>query len=869
MSIDSNTSILTINSNESELGGGKTATIITINDAHYGGSSTYFKVNLIDKNKNALKNQKISLTINGKTYEGTTDDSGVALIKATSLSKGSYAAKVKFEGNNKYSASSLSKNVKVLSSLKGNSLTKYYGTSKKYSAKFWKDNKALANAKVSLKVNGKTYYVKTNNKGVATLVINLYPGKYLMTVTNLYSGEKINNNIVVKKDSSKINAKAKTYITPKKKYSYSVTLLSKHNTPISGQKVYFKYNNKQVTAKTNKDGKATITIPALSKGTYSIQFNFKGNKGFHKVYGYGKIYVKDSSSVFKASNLKMQYKDGSKFSVKLKNKNGKVLTNKVVKITLNGKTTNCKTNNKGVAKLAIGDLKPGTYNIKYSYSSIGSNNYKTGSNKVIISKQVGSILTNNLEMNHGNGSVYKATIKDKYGNLLKKTGVQFKINGKTYNVKTDSKGVATLNINLGVGYYTITSKINDNYYQSKTISKHVLVNGIKFIAKDLYITVGNKAIYSIKLVDGKNNPIKNSAVVFTFNNKNYAVKTDSNGVAKSSWSGLSLGDYIVKYKCGKFSGSSKIHVFNKVSISNIIAASKNVKKFIERNKKLPKTVKVGGINLPNAEYTYLVSKAIVNLKKGNKNPIALKSISNPTKPGSSANMGNLVNYLSVAKSIVKTAESKGIMPNSVGSNVGNIGYDGLVYAFSRVVAFYGDNSRMPSYVSVNVIDSSSNSNVNSKNTFDDLKKFLAASKNCQVNSPKIKALVTKLTKGLKTNKQKATAIYNYVRDKISYSFYYDTKYGAVGTLNKKAGNCVDHSHLLVAMFRNAGIAARYVHGKCTFSSGNTYGHVWTQVLIGDTWTACDATSSRNSFGKIVNWNTKNYKLNGYYSSISF
>lgn len=757
----------------------------------------------------------------------------------------------------------------MLASLKGNSLTKYYGTSNKYSAIFWKDNAVLANTKVSLKINGKTYYVKTNSKGVATLDINLLPGKYVMTATNLHSGEKIYNNVVVKKDSSKINAKAKTYIAPKKKYSYSITLLSKHNAPISGQKVYFKYNNKQVTTKTNKDGKATITIPALSKGTYSINFNFKGNKGFYNAYGYGKIYVKDSQSVFKASTLKMQYKDGSKFSVKLTNNNGKALTNKIVKITLNGKTTACKTNSNGIAKLTVGDLKPGTYKVKYSYSSLGSSYYKTGANKIIISKQTGSVLVDNLEMNHNDGSVYKAIIKDKYGNLLKKTGVQFKINGKTYNVQTDSNGVAKLGIKLGVGYYDITSKINDNYYQSKTISKHVLVNGTKFIANDLYITVGNKATYSIKLVDGKNNPIKNSVVVFTFNNKNYSVKTNSKGVAKESWFGLSLGDYIVKYHNGKFAGSSKIHVFNKVSVNNIISASKNVNKFIKSNNRLPKTVKIGDITLPTAEYTYLVSKAIVNLKNRNKAPITLKSIDDPTKPGSAYNMGNLFNYLSVAKSIVKTAESKGKMPNSVDSDVGTIGYNGLVYALSRVIAFYGDNSRMPSYVSIDNVGSSSSSSANTHNNIKDLKEFLAASKNCQVNSPKIKALVTKLTKGLKTDKQKATALYNYVRDKISYSFYYDTKYGAVGTLNKKAGNCVDHSHLLVAMFRNAGIAARYAHGKCTFSSGSTYGHVWTQVLIGDTWISCDATSSRNSFGKIVSWNTKNYKLHGYYSSISF
>lgn len=114
----------------------------------------------------------------------------------------------------------------------------------------------------------------------------------------------------------------------------------------------------------------------------------------------------------------MQYKDGSKFSVKLTNNNGKALTNKIVKITLNGKTTACKTNSNGIAKLTVGDLKPGTYKVKYSYSSLGSSYYKTGANKIIISKQTGSVLVDNLEMNHNDGSVYKAIIKDKYGNLL-------------------------------------------------------------------------------------------------------------------------------------------------------------------------------------------------------------------------------------------------------------------------------------------------------------------------------------------------------------------------------------------------------------------------------------------------------------------
>ncbi|WP_305513599.1 transglutaminase domain-containing protein [Methanobrevibacter sp. V14] len=212
------------------------------------------------------------------------------------------------------------------------------------------------------------------------------------------------------------------------------------------------------------------------------------------------------------------------------------------------------------------------------------------------------------------------------------------------------------------------------------------------------------------------------------------------------------------------------------------------------------------------------------------------------------------------------------MPNSVSSQVGTIGYDGLVSAFSRILVSYDKYGKMPKYVYVKSLSGGKTKvtgNLNSKNTIGNLAAYLAASKNCEVNDAKIKKLVTKLTKNCGTDKEKADAIFKYVRDAIGYSFYYNTKYGAAGTLKTKSGNCVDLSHLLVAMYRNAGLAARYGHGKCTFSSGNTYGHVWTQVLIGNTWTVADATSSRNSLGHVANWNVKSYSLEGYFSSISF
>jgi len=119
-----------------------------------------------------------------------------------------------------------------------------------------------------------------------------------------------------------------------------------------------------------------------------------------------------------------------------------------------------------------------------------------------------------------------------------------------------------------------------------------------------------------------------------------------------------------------------------------------------------------------------------------------------------------------------------------------------------------------------------------------------------------------------TTLEKATNIFNWVRDYVNYSFYYNTRRGAVGTLRDRKGNCVDLSHLIVALSRAAGIPARYVHANCKFSSG-WCGHVWAQLFVNGKWICADASNNINDFGVIRNWNTKNDILKGVYSSLPF
>ena len=272
-----------------------------------------------------------------------------------------------------------------------------------------------------------------------------------------------------------------------------------------------------------------------------------------------------------------------------------------------------------------------------------------------------------------------------------------------------------------------------------------------------------------------------------------------------------------------------------------------------------------------SEFLYLLAVATINMDQGNFDNIFAIDVDSPDSPVSSGSLGNLYDYVSVAQAIVDFINQNGKAPNSINSNLGDIGYENLIYAFARVVAYYGNNGVMPNYVaikSVSTIDVP-DSPLNSPNTITDLDPYKGATTNCEVDDPEIQSLAQSLTEGITGELEKATAIYNYVRDNIRYATYWDTAYGAKGTLDRKIGNCCDQAHLLSALLRASGFATRYVHGVCSFTSGSTYGHVWVQVLIGDTWVVADPTSSRNSLGDVNNWNNYGYTLNGYYATLPF
>ena len=147
-----------------------------------------------------------------------------------------------------------------------------------------------------------------------------------------------------------------------------------------------------------------------------------------------KVYtVADDSKIINNKDISVDYDGGKYFSVKVVTADGHAIgAGASVKFVLNGKTTIVNTDGNGIAKIKITQT-PGKYTIKTVL------NGKTCSNKVTV-KQV--LTASKVTVKK---TARKFTLKAKLkinGKLVKGKVIKFKFNGKTYKVKTNSKGIA-------------------------------------------------------------------------------------------------------------------------------------------------------------------------------------------------------------------------------------------------------------------------------------------------------------------------------------------------------------------------------------------------------------------------------------------
>lgn len=135
---------------------------------------------------------------------------------------------------------------------------------------------------------------------------------------------------------------------------------------------------------------------------------------------------------------------------------------------------------------------------------------------------------------------------------------------------------------------------------------------------------------------------------------------------------------------------------------------------------------------------------------------------------------------------------------------------------------------------------------------ENLDAFLAPTRYCNFNNPIILKTAFKITKNCKTEREKITKLFSWVKEKIKFKFDH-WNITALETLKKKTGMCTNKSNLLVAFLRAINIPAGF--GRLKIMTSQFYGtlmcpvfkklvspqstHIYVGIFFEGRWLRCD------------------------------
>ena len=463
------------------------------------------------------------------------------------LNEGTYTVLATYNGDKNYLSSSTSYilNVsKTRSILDVEILDKNVNDTITINAKLISANNEKLSGNITVTIKNKDYVIPISNGTGSLNIGKLAIGNYSFTA--IYEGSEKYSRALASGEFKVLDILLNAKLVFKNFREYYkaskqviIKLVDSSNNPISGEAIYLCIGKNAYKLVTDSEGNAKITIN-LKPGEYISDIIFNESKTYHNITD--KINITVLKTV-QASDLTKKYNTSGQYLAMFYNPNGKALGNTKVQLAIGKNKYSFTTLANGVLRINI-NLNPGKYTIKATNPVSG----EVATNTIFIFQ---NIMENRNLVKYFKGSeAYKVRA---YGNNGKPVGagqvVSFRFNGRTYKVKTNANGYASLKINSKPKTYTIAATYNKFKVTNKITVKPLLT------AKNVSFKKGKKIKFSAKLVNTKGKAVKGKVIKFKLKNKIYRAKTNAKGVATINKKiALKIGNY----KIQSIYGSSKI-----------------------------------------------------------------------------------------------------------------------------------------------------------------------------------------------------------------------------------------------------------------------------------------------------------------------
>ena len=425
------------------------------------------------------------------------------------------------------------------SSLRLQNDTVYYGNQAQYLLKDISGN-PLANAKVTISINGMDYEKTTDNNGIAKLTIKLISNKKY-NITASYKGDSqipamTSRNVLTVIPTITAEDVEKIF---RNKTQYYPKLTDSNGKALKDTNVTMNINGVFYTKTTNDKGIATQNIN-LNPGKYIItSTNTATGESISNT-----IIVK--ANMDQNKELVKYFRNDTQYNIRALDEQGNPIAKQNVTFNINGVFYTKTTNDKGIATQTI-NLNPGKYIITSTNTATG----ESISNTILVKPNMDQ--NKNIVKYFKNDTQYSVRALDEQGNPLAKQNVTFNINGVFYTKTTNDEGIATQNINLNPGTYIITAMYKDCFVSNNITVLPTLT------AHDLNKTFSESKEFVAKVVDGQGKELANQNVTFNINGVFYNKVTDVNGDAKLNIR-LMAGEYIITSMYNGYATSNKVTV---------------------------------------------------------------------------------------------------------------------------------------------------------------------------------------------------------------------------------------------------------------------------------------------------------------------